>query len=235
MKLGILGSTKGTDLQAIFDAISSRELKAMVSVVISNQENSYILERAKKYNVPNVFISHKGKAREDFDREITAVLRQYDVDLILLIGFMRILSVEFCYTWRDKILNVHPSLLPKYSGGMDTNVHQEVLKNKEVETGCTIHFVTEDLDRGPILIQKKCTDLKFSLIKINKLIKEDNKLNQYIWGLDFKNPIGLAAGFDKNAIVLSNLLDLGFSFVEGGTVTPLAQKGNPKPRVFRLY
>ena len=156
MKLGILGSTKGTDLQAIFDAISSRELKAMVSVVISNQENSYILERATKYNVPNIFIAHKGKSRKDFDREITAVLRQYDVDLILLIGFMRILSVEFCYTWRDKILNVHPSLLPKYSGGMDTNVHQEVLKNKEVETGCTIHFVTEDLDRGPILIQKKC-------------------------------------------------------------------------------
>ena len=108
MKLGILGSTRGTDLQAIFESISSHELKALVSVVVSNQENSYILERAKKYNVPNVFISHKGKAREDFDREITAVLRQYDVDLILLIGFMRILSVEFCYTWRDKILNVHP-------------------------------------------------------------------------------------------------------------------------------
>ena len=70
---------------------------------------------------------------------------------------------------------------------------------------------------------------------ITQVSKEDNKLNQYIWGLDFKNPIGLAAGFDKNAIVLSNLLDLGFSFVEGGTVTPLAQKGNQKPRVFRLY
>ena len=156
MKLGILGSTKGTDLQAVFDAISSRELKASVSVVVSNQKNSYILERAKKYNVPNMFISHKGKSREGFDREMTAVLKAHGVDFILLIGFMRILSVEFCHAWRDKILNVHPSLLPKYSGGMDTNVHGEVLKNKETETGCTIHFVTEDLDRGPILIQKKC-------------------------------------------------------------------------------
>ena len=112
MKLGILGSTKGTDLQAIFDAISSHELKASVSVVISNQKNSYILERAKKYNVPNVFISHTGKSREDFDREITVILQRHDADLILLIGFMRILSKEFCRKWQDKILNVHPSLLP---------------------------------------------------------------------------------------------------------------------------
>ena len=70
---------------------------------------------------------------------------------------MRILSKEFCSEWSDKILNVHPSLLPKYAGGMDKNVHEEVLKNKDLETGCTIHFVTDKLDAGPILVQKKCT------------------------------------------------------------------------------
>ena len=69
---------------------------------------------------------------------------------------MRILSAEFCQKWRDKLLNVHPSLLPKYAGGMDLNVHEEVLKYGDKETGCTIHFVTEDVDSGPILIQKKC-------------------------------------------------------------------------------
>jgi len=69
---------------------------------------------------------------------------------------MRILSAEFCQEWRDKLLNVHPSLLPKYAGGMDTNVHEEVLKNGEIETGCTIHFVTDEVDGGPILVQKKC-------------------------------------------------------------------------------
>ena len=69
---------------------------------------------------------------------------------------MRILSQEFCHHWQDKILNVHPSLLPKYAGGMDTNVHKEVLLNGDIETGCTIHFVTEDVDGGPILIQKSC-------------------------------------------------------------------------------
>ncbi|HDY76199.1 MAG TPA: phosphoribosylglycinamide formyltransferase [Candidatus Marinimicrobia bacterium] len=156
IKLGILGSTKGTDLQVILDAIKSSELDAEVSVVISNREKAYILKRAKNYNVPAVFISHKGKTREEFDAEMTAVLKEQGVDLILLIGFMRILSVEFCRDWRNKILNVHPSLLPKYAGGMDTNVHEEVLKNGDAETGCTIHFVTEEVDGGPILIQKRC-------------------------------------------------------------------------------
>ena len=102
------------------------------------------------------FISHKGKDRKDFDAEMTEVLKKHEVDLVLLIGFMRILSSSFCREWRDRILNVHPSLLPKYAGGMDTNVHEEVLKNKDKETGCTIHFVTDELDSGPILIQKKC-------------------------------------------------------------------------------
>ena len=77
--------------------------------------------------------------------------------MVLLIGFMRILSAQFCKEWKRRILNVHPSLLPKYAGGMDTNVHEEVIKNGDPETGCTIHFVTETVDGGPILIQKKCS------------------------------------------------------------------------------
>ena len=94
--------------------------------------------------------------REDFDSEISAVLKKYNVELVLLIGFMRILSTRFCADWSDKVLNVHPSLLPKYAGGMDTNVHEQVIENNDKETGCTIHFVTDELDAGPILIQKKC-------------------------------------------------------------------------------
>ena len=157
IKLGVLGSTKGTDLQAVLDAVNNSLLDAKVSVVVSNQESAYILERAKNHGVPTFFIPHKGKAREEFDREMTTVLQNYGVELVLLIGFMRILSVEFCQEWRDRILNVHPSLLPKYAGGMDTNVHAEVIKNGDAETGCTIHFVTEEVDAGPILSQKKCT------------------------------------------------------------------------------
>ena len=156
IKLGVIGSTKGADLRAIFDAIKTGELNAQACVVMSNRKSAYILERAKNHNVPAVFISHKGKTREEFDAEITSLLKEHNVDLVLLIGFMRILSAEFCREWRGRLLNVHPSLLPKYAGGMDTNVHKDVLNNGETETGCTIHFVTDEVDGGPILIQKKC-------------------------------------------------------------------------------
>ena len=156
IKLGVLGSTNGTDLQTILDSIASGELIGEVSVVLSNRKNAYILERAKNHNVPAFFLSHKEKSREEFDAEMTAILKEHAVDLVLLIGFMRILSTKFCQEWRDKLLNVHPSLLPKYAGGMDTNVHADVLKNGDAETGCTIHFVTDEVDGGPILIQKKC-------------------------------------------------------------------------------
>ena len=156
IKLGVIGSTNGTDLQAVLDAVESGELNAEVSVVLSNQKNAYILERAENYNVPAVFVSHKGKTREEFDAEMTGVLKEYGVGLVLLVGFMRILSAGFCREWQNKLLNVHPSLLPKYAGGMDTNVHKEVLKNGDTQTGCTIHFVTDEVDGGPILVQKKC-------------------------------------------------------------------------------
>ncbi len=156
IKLGVLGSTNGTDLQAILDSVASGELNGEVSVVLSNQKNAYILERAKNHNVPTVFLSHKEKSRKEFDAEMTAILKEHAVDLVLLIGFMRILSEKFCQEWQDRLLNVHPSLLPKYAGGMDTNVHEDVLINGDSETGCTIHFVTDEVDAGPILIQKKC-------------------------------------------------------------------------------
>ena len=156
IKLGVLGSTKGTDLQAILDSIQSEQLNATVSVVLSNRENAFILERAQNHNVPTFFISQQGKKREEFDAKMTQVLKNHNVDLVLLIGFMRILSDAFCREWHDRILNVHPSLLPKYAGGMDINVHEQVLKNNDKETGCTIHFVTDEVDGGPILIQKKC-------------------------------------------------------------------------------
>ena len=156
IKIGVLGSTRGTDLQAVIDSINKKELVAEVAVVISNKKGAYILKRAEQNKIPSVFLSHKGLKRKVFDRKITNILKKNSVELILLIGFMRVLSSDFCQEWRDRLINVHPSLLPKYAGGMDSSVHEEVIKNGEKETGCTIHFVTEDVDGGPILIQKKC-------------------------------------------------------------------------------
>ena len=156
IRLGVLGSTNGTDLQVVIESIKAKKLNAIVNVVISNKKNAYILKRGQNHGLPSIFINHKDKKRESFDSELTSTLEIYNVEFILLIGFMRILSSTFCKRWRHKIINVHPSLLPKYSGGMDMNIHEQVIKNGDKESGCTIHFVTEKLDKGPILIQKKC-------------------------------------------------------------------------------
>ncbi len=156
INLGVLGSTRGTDLQFIIDAINSGQLNSAVRLVISNRPKAMIMDRAKRFGIKSVFIDHKGRSREDFDREVSQALNEQNVELVLLIGFMRVLSSWFCKKWAGQVLNVHPSLLPRYAGGMDTNVHAEVLKNGDRETGCTIHFVTEDLDAGPVLVQKKC-------------------------------------------------------------------------------
>lgn len=155
IRLGVLASTKATDMQAIIDAISAKKLNAVISVVISNKADAYALERAKKHNIKAVFIDSKGREREQFDREAAKVLDENNVGLILLIGYMRFLSPWFVAKYKNKIMNVHPSLLPKYAGGMDIDVHAEVLKNREKETGATLHFVDETKDAGPIIMQKK--------------------------------------------------------------------------------
>ena len=156
LKLAVLGSTRGTDLDAIVSAIDEGILNATIKLVISNKENAYILKRAEKNNIKSIFLSDYSVTREEYGNLLNKIFIDNNVDIVLLIGFMRILSKSFCKKWDNKILNVHPSLLPKYAGGINNNVHRDVLKNKESETGCTIHYVTANVDSGPILIQKKC-------------------------------------------------------------------------------
>ncbi len=154
LRLGVLASTKATDMQTIIDAINAKKLNATISVVISNKQDAYALERAKKYEIKTIFIDTKGKTREEFDKEVAKVLDESKVDLILLIGYMRILSPWFVNKYKNKIMNIHPSLLPAFGGGMDKDVHQEVLNYGCKVTGCTLHFVDERVDAGPIIMQK---------------------------------------------------------------------------------
>ena len=156
MKLAVLGSTNGTDLVPVVDAERSGSLSASVDVIISNNESSGILKKARHYGIENYFICHKNKKRGVFDFEMSQILENKKIDLILLIGFMRILSPGFVDRWGGKIINVHPSLLPKYAGGMNNDVHESVLAAGDKETGCTIHLVTKEVDGGPILLQKSC-------------------------------------------------------------------------------
>ncbi len=156
IRLAVLGSTNGTNMLRLFSAIQQQQLAATIDVVLSNQLEAKILLRAQEHNVPAVFIDAKQTTRDEYDQLISAQLRLFDIDLIVLIGYMRILSAAFIDDWRGKIINVHPSLLPAFAGKMDRQVHQAVLDAGVTESGCTVHLVTELVDAGPIVIQKKC-------------------------------------------------------------------------------
>jgi phosphoribosylglycinamide formyltransferase 1 len=159
IRLGILGSTRGTNLDAIVTAINAHQLAVSIEIVISNKKSAAILERAQSHGLMTQFIDPIGLTREAFDANISDVLKQHAVDLVVLIGYMRILSSTFICRWENKIINVHPSLLPAHAGKMDLDVHQAVIAAGERETGCTVHYVTEQVDAGPIVLQKTCAVL----------------------------------------------------------------------------
>jgi formyltetrahydrofolate-dependent phosphoribosylglycinamide formyltransferase len=156
LRIAVLGSTRGSDLQPLLDAQVAKTLgDAEIVLVISNNPAAEILNKARMAGVEEHAIDSKTVSREDFEEQVLNLLKRRKVDLILLIGFMRILSPEFVKQFDHKILNVHPSLLPKYAGGMNNNVHEEVLKNRETVTGATLHYVTATVDEGPIYAQKE--------------------------------------------------------------------------------
>ena len=151
MSIIVLISGNGSNLQAIIDA------GIPIAGVISNKPDAYGLVRAEQARIPTVIVNHKDHpTRDDFDRELMTAIDAFQPDLIVLAGFMRILTPEFVRHYYGKLINIHPSLLPKYKG-LDT--HQRALADKESEHGVSVHFVTEDLDGGPIIAQAKLTVL----------------------------------------------------------------------------
>tara|TARA_Y100000294_G_scaffold169992_1_gene181762 strand:- start:912 stop:1511 length:600 start_codon:yes stop_codon:yes gene_type:complete len=152
-------------LQAIIDAIEAKELNVKISVVVSDKKDAYALERAKKHGIEAVFIDAKAEdilavkdkeeRREAFDRKVAAELEKHDVELILAIGYMRIIGQWLVDKFRNKIMNIHPSLLPAFAGGMDKDVHKDVLESGVKETGCTLFFIDETVDAGPVIFKKK--------------------------------------------------------------------------------
>lgn len=157
-KLAALASTRGTDLQAIIDEMNAGKMPDIeLSVVISNKKDCYALQRAHEQGFKTVFIDPAEKTRETFDEEMIKILDEEKVDLVVLVGYMRILTTPFVRHFKNHIINIHPALLPKF-GGKDffgNNVHEAVLKSGDTETGMTIHFVDEGVDTGKIILQKK--------------------------------------------------------------------------------
>jgi phosphoribosylglycinamide formyltransferase-1 len=156
LRVGVLGSTRGTALKGVLDAIAAGTLDVDLRIVISDKPTAPILDRARLYKVPSLFLDPAGLTREQYDARVSDELRNADVELVLLIGYMRILSPYFVEQWSGRLLNVHPSLLPAFAGLMNRKVHEAVLSAGVPETGCTIHIVTEEVDGGPIVLQKRC-------------------------------------------------------------------------------
>lgn len=150
-RLGILISGRGTNLQAFIDACANDKIAAQISIVISNKPNAQGMQRAATAGIPVACVDHRDyETRESFDQALVDELQRHEVDLVILAGFMRILTPVFITRFRGKLLNIHPSLLPKYPG---LNTHQRALDAGDKEAGVTVHFVTQELDGGPPVLQ----------------------------------------------------------------------------------
>jgi len=149
--LVILISGSGSNLQSIIDAIESGQIQAEIKAVISNKANAFGLERAKQHNIPTLCVDHTSfDSREAFDLELANTILAFKPDLVVLAGFMRILTPGFTQQFVGKMLNIHPSLLPKYPG---LNTHQRAIEAGDKKAGASIHFVTAELDGGPCVLQ----------------------------------------------------------------------------------
>ncbi len=157
LHLAVFISGGGSNLQALIDACATPDFPAQIDVVISNRPDAYGLERAAKAGIPAITIDHKSyENRAAFEKAIQTELSRYNLDLICLAGFMRILTANFISQWEGKILNTHPALLPKFGGeGMfGENVHKAVLAAGEQVSGASIHMVIPEVDKGEVIVQK---------------------------------------------------------------------------------
>lgn len=159
MNFVVLSSSRGTTFQAILDRIADASLQATCLGLISDREDRGCVEKAKAAHLPYLIISRqKGEERDAYDKRLDAGIRSLgSVDIVAAIGWMYLLSPWFVSTWKNRILNVHPSLLPRYPG---THAHDDVLAAGDTESGMTIHIIDEGLDTGPILLWKTCPVLQ---------------------------------------------------------------------------
>lgn len=156
VKIAVLGSTRGSNLFPFQQKLQERSIPASITVVLSNKSDAPILTKAQELGLPAMALASNGLARQEYDAILAANLKRLEIDVVVLMGFMRILSPEMIEPWASRIINVHPSLLPLFPGLMDKAVHQAVLDANRLESGCTVHEVSAEVDQGPILVQKKC-------------------------------------------------------------------------------
>jgi phosphoribosylglycinamide formyltransferase-1 len=162
-RLGVLISGRGSNLQALIDAGRAGRLGGEIAVVVSNVESAAGLDRARRAGIPTAFRDHRGRHREEFDREIAGILSHHQVDLVCLAGYMRLLSAEFVRGFQGRLVNIHPSLLPSFPG---LEAQRQALEHGVKVSGATVHFVDEGLDSGPIVSQEAVAVLEDDTVEI---------------------------------------------------------------------
>lgn len=155
LRVAVLASGRGSNLQAIIDGIESKQVPASIVAVISNKKDAVALERARKHGLKDLFVDPKPFAgqpdsREAYDRALLAILQQHDVELVLLAGYMKIVTAVLVNAYANRMMNIHPSLLPSFPG---LDVQKKAIEWGCKLAGCTVHFVTEGVDEGPIILQ----------------------------------------------------------------------------------
>ena len=152
LNLAVLISGRGSNLQSLIDACRIESFPAQISVVISNKPDAYGLVRAAESGIPTRVVSSKGfTTREDFEDKLLATIADFPVNLVCLAGFMRVLTPRFIDPWQGRLINIHPSLLPKYKG---LHTHERAIEAGDIMSGCTIHYVTAGVDEGDIILQR---------------------------------------------------------------------------------
>lgn len=176
INIGVLASGRGTNLQAIIEAVEEGRIEGKIKIVISDNRDAFALKRAEWQNIETRYINFKEfKDREDYDREIIKILKEKKVDLVVLAGYMRILSPYFIRTYKNKIMNIHPALLPSFPG---LHAQKQAVEYGVKVSGCTVHFVDEGVDSGPIILQEAVEvsddDTEESLAE--KILKEEHQI-----------------------------------------------------------
>ncbi|MBA7528121.1 Phosphoribosylglycinamide formyltransferase [subsurface metagenome] len=176
INIGVLASGRGTNLQAIIEAVEEGRIEGEISIVISDNQDAFALKRAEQYSIDTRYINFKEfEDREDYDREIVKTMKKKKVDLVVLAGYMRILSLYFIKMYQNRIMNIHPALLPSFPG---LYAQRQAVEYGVKVSGCTVHFVDEGVDSGPIILQKAVKvsddDAEESLAK--KILKEEHQI-----------------------------------------------------------
>lgn len=191
-RIGILISGRGSNMVALAEAVrDGRVPNAQVAVVITDQPNAAGLAEAKERGIETLVIGRSGRTREEHDREIVAALRAHNVDLVCLAGYMRVLSREFIEAYRDRILNIHPSLLPAFPG---LDAQRQALENGAEWTGCTVHFVDETLDGGPVIRQRRVDVQPDDTVETlsERILIEEHRLYPEVVSIVLENMAGFA-------------------------------------------